>query len=54
MAKQEDFIGKRFGKLVVLSYVGEKKDKHGNTHWYWKCQCDCGNKKVIDQHGLIY
>lgn len=54
MAKQENFIGKRFGKLVVLSYVGEKKDKHGNTHWYWNCQCDCGNKKVIDQHGLIY
>lgn len=54
MIKQEEFIGKRFGKLVVLSYIGEEKDKHNNKHWYWKCICDCGKTKAIDQHNLIY
>jgi hypothetical protein len=33
--KREDLTGKRFGKLVALEYVGNKK---------WLCQCDCGNK----------
>ena len=26
--------GKRFGKLVVIQYLGRRK---------WLCQCDCGN-----------
>ena len=37
--KPEDLIGKRFGKLVVLQYVGTN-DK-GKYHYY-KCKCDCG------------
>lgn len=34
--KDEDFINKRFGKLVVL---GKTKDSTS----MWDCQCDCGN-----------
>ena len=33
-----DLVGKRFGKIVVLEYLGRKH--HAS---YWKCQCDCGN-----------
>ena len=54
MSKQDELLGKRFDRLLVLSFVEEKKDKRGNKHWYWLCQCDCGNIKVIDGHGLIY
>ncbi len=35
--------GKRFGRLVVLSYAG--RDKGNNAKWL--CKCDCGNEKVI-------
>lgn len=41
-----DLIGQRFGKLVVLEYLGTKvysKKKKG----FWLCKCDCGN--VVEQ-----
>lgn len=36
--KVNDFVGMRFGKLVVLEF-----DHLGKIGKYWKCQCDCGN-----------
>ena len=36
-------INQRFGRLLVLEYIG--LDKRGNS--IWKCQCDCGNVKNI-------
>lgn len=46
-SKAENLIGKRFGKLTVLSrdadYVSPK-----NAHVpKWICQCDCGNVKSV-------
>ena len=38
-----DITGKRFNRLVVLSWAG--RDKTNKTQWL--CQCDCGNQKVI-------
>lgn len=36
----DELIGKKFGKLLVLEYEkGRAKDKHGT----YKCLCDCGN-----------
>lgn len=37
MRKREDMIGKRFGRLTVVSLHGVKKH-----HAQWLCQCDCG------------
>ena len=34
--------GKRFGKLVVIEFVGFK-----NHLSVWKCKCDCGNEKNV-------
>ena len=34
-----DLVGKRFGKLTVLSPAELNSDKH----LLWRCQCDCGN-----------
>ena len=48
--KPEDLIGKRFGKLVVLQYVGTN-DK-GKYHYY-KCKCDCGVEKIINRNSLV-
>ena len=40
MNKNPRFIleDKRFGKLIVLEYIGKKK---------FLCICDCGNKKIV-------
>lgn len=40
-----DIIGKRFGKLVVLS-------NDPNRKYYVICKCDCGNIKSIRSWGL--
>lgn len=37
-----DLTGQRFGKLVVLKYVG--RDSKRNSQWL--CQCDCGNEST--------
>lgn len=37
MRKREDMIGKRFGRLTVVSLHGVKRH-----HAQWLCQCDCG------------
>lgn len=37
MRKREDMIGKRFGRLTVVSLYGVKRH-----HAQWLCQCDCG------------
>lgn len=34
-----DIIGKRFGKLTILSI----DDTHQGNHYYYNCKCDCGN-----------
>lgn len=38
-----DIKGKKFGKLIPLEYLGERK---------WKCQCDCGNSVEVFTHNL--
>jgi hypothetical protein len=45
---EENFIGREFGRLTVLSYSG--KGKYGR---YWDCVCSCGQKKVIHQASLV-
>ena len=40
---KRDMVGKKFGRLLVVSEEG--KNKHGRT--LWGCKCDCGNKKLI-------
>lgn len=37
-----DLIGKRFGRLVVLSYAGHVTFPCGNKQPSWDCVCDCG------------
>jgi hypothetical protein len=38
----ENLEGKKFGKLLVLKYVGHRHHKRE-----YECLCDCGNKKLI-------
>jgi len=36
-------IGKRFSRLLVL----ERVQKAGSTHIFWRCQCECGNQRIV-------
>lgn len=43
-----DLRGERFGKLIVIQYVG--KNKHRQS--LWSCKCDCGNNTVVTTQEL--
>ena len=40
----KDYVGMRFGKLIVTEYAGKRAGMHR-----WKCLCDCGNETVVGQ-----
>lgn len=44
----KDWIGKRFGMLTVVSYVGKENGFH-----IWHCRCDCGNEVDVRQNNLL-
>lgn len=44
---RKDFVGKRFGRLVVQKYAGKWEGLHR-----WLCLCDCGNETVVGQTAL--
>lgn len=48
MPKFIDQTGKRFGRLVVQSHEG----RNVNLKQLWKCQCDCGNLKIVTTQEL--
>lgn len=39
MTKLINLEGQKFGKLIVIKYVGNSK---------WLCKCECGNKKIVN------
>lgn len=51
MSKIKDLKGKRFGRLVALTY-SEDKTKAKNRI-YWECLCDCGNITRVASGHLI-
>jgi hypothetical protein len=51
MSKYVDIIGKRFGRLEVLTdNVKIEEDRHEK---YCICKCDCGTIKMIQRRSLI-
>lgn len=45
-----DMIGKRFGRLTVLSFAGH--NKYAKPQPVWLCRCDCGNETVVSGNAL--
>ena len=43
--RYKDIAGQKFGRLTAVKRVG--KDKHG--HALWECECECGNKTLVDR-----
>lgn len=49
---EKNMIGKRFGFLTVIEKADKKNIKTNRLDCYWICQCDCGNKKIVNGHDL--
>ena len=49
----EDFTGKAFDTWIVLEKNRDLRPKiRGSNGIYWKCQCNCGIEKEIQQTQL--
>ena len=48
MVKNE-IMGRRFGRLIVLSF----QEKRNGKRYMMLCQCDCGSQKIIDRSRLV-
>lgn len=46
----QDLTGKRFGRLIVLSYAGRSATKERRSRW--NCKCDCGTAVTANAHDL--
>ena len=40
---KENLIGRRFGKLEVISRSGKRGSRGARTVPLWECRCECGN-----------
>lgn len=47
MRSKTDIKGERFGRLVVVKYVGKVENRLS-----WECLCDCGNTKTVFANNL--
>lgn len=52
-----DLTNCKFGKLTVLKldHKEQRYSKNGQKKgqiYFWLCQCDCGNKKIVEQRNL--
>ena len=45
---QTNLVGRRFGKLTVVEDSNQRLHKHK----MWRCECDCGNEKLVSSHHL--
>ena len=48
--KRRDWVGERFGSLVVIGY--SEKEPSASGYLYLVCQCDCGNSREVSGERL--
>lgn len=48
MGKHKDLTGQRFDRWTVLYEIKERRKKK----IFWRCLCDCGNKRDVDASSL--
>lgn len=49
LKNKEKLIGKRFGRLLVISRTNRRNNKRSVI---WKCKCNCGNITYVATHEL--
>ena len=45
--------GQKFGRLTALEPALLEKPTCSGTRWGWRCQCDCGNEKIVPRASLV-
>lgn len=50
MVDKKGLIGKRFGRLTVISYSHSHEKYKSQT--FWSCKCDCGNTVIVSRSNL--
>lgn len=53
MLIEDDFIGRRFERLVVVEKVEPYISPKGYRKSRYKCICDCGNEKIVTRNALV-
>lgn len=48
----KDLTGEKYGKLTVVEFAGIHENPCGTKRRLWKCICDCGNEKVVQEANL--
>jgi hypothetical protein len=48
----EELVGKIFGRLTVVAYVGHRKTPGDSRRPYYKCRCICGSVGDYNGHNL--
>ena len=48
-----DLTGRRFGRLTVIDYAGVHTAPCGTKRKLWKCVCDCGVEKIVQENNLL-
>lgn len=44
----QNLVGKQFGKLAVVAFIGRDSRRHAN----WMCRCDCGKTTNVKGYNL--
>lgn len=47
--KKNNLVGRKFGRLTVVSEITERQNKKVR----WLCKCSCGNDKIVSSQNLI-
>jgi len=50
MHKYLNLLGKRFGELKVIEFIGPAK----NRTILWRCVCNCGNETIVRANHLVH
>lgn len=57
MCPKVDLTGKKFGRWTVLEWAGRQKikrsDRSNATRSMWRCECECGEIRDVQEMGLL-
>ena len=49
---KDELLNKKIGLLTIIEQVPRPENRRTQGKYY-RCQCDCGNEKIIDKKGLV-
>lgn len=52
LKQQKRIAGRRFGRLVAVSFAGRYRRPNGHLDYRWNCVCDCGNTSIVKAGNL--